>query len=152
MDPSPHFGALRARGLSFHSREKAVCTCIGFSMTINKSQGQGANVVGIDLRVPCFSHGQLYVACSWVTSRQGLERYYCQKVLCRPLLMLYGKMPFSNPDKCDVNIFFFILNVTYFVYLLLHSIVTIPHGPIFAHAASCIHLATKEYWDWKEKH
>ena len=46
--------------------------------------------------------------------------------------MLYSKMPFSNPDKCDVNIFF-ILNVTYFVYLLLHSIVTIPHRPIFAH-------------------
>ena len=30
----------------------------------NKSQGQMVSHVGIDLRVPCFSHGQLYVGCS----------------------------------------------------------------------------------------
>ena len=63
---------------------------------------QGANVVGIDLRVPCFSHGQLYVAYSWLQVDRAW-RYYCQKVLYRPLLMLYGKMPFSNPGKCNVN-------------------------------------------------
>lgn len=38
-----------------------------FAMTINKSQGQLLNTVGIDLRLPVFCHGQLYVALSRVT-------------------------------------------------------------------------------------
>jgi ATP-dependent DNA helicase PIF1 len=33
-------------------------------MTINKSQGQTFDKVGINLRTPVFSHGQLYVAFS----------------------------------------------------------------------------------------
>ncbi|GFX73292.1 hypothetical protein TNCV_4206421 [Trichonephila clavipes] len=32
-------------------------------MTINKSQGQTMTICGLDLESPCFSHGQLYVAC-----------------------------------------------------------------------------------------
>lgn len=36
-------------------------------MTINKSQGQSLNTVGMDLRQPVFCHGQLYVALSCVT-------------------------------------------------------------------------------------
>ncbi|GFW64498.1 integrase catalytic domain-containing protein [Trichonephila clavipes] len=39
---------------------------LAFAMTINKSQGQTMSVCGLDLRTPCFSHGQLYVACSRV--------------------------------------------------------------------------------------
>jgi hypothetical protein len=35
---------------------------LAFSMTINKSQGQPVKYVGIDLRTPVFSHGQLYVS------------------------------------------------------------------------------------------
>ena len=46
-------------------RDRQFALALAFAMTINKSQGQGANVVGIDLRVPCFSHGQLYVAFVW---------------------------------------------------------------------------------------
>ena len=41
---------------------------LAFKMTINKSQGQLVNFVGIDLRTPVFSHGQLYVALSRCTS------------------------------------------------------------------------------------
>ena len=38
-----------------------------FAMTVNKSQGQSLDTVGVDLRAPPFTHGQLYVALSRVT-------------------------------------------------------------------------------------
>jgi ATP-dependent DNA helicase PIF1 len=41
-------------------------------MTINKAQGQTMQVVGINLQKDCFSHGQLYVACSRVSSGKTL--------------------------------------------------------------------------------
>ena len=37
---------------------------ISFAMTINKSQGQTLEMVGIWLRLPAFAHGQFYVAIS----------------------------------------------------------------------------------------
>ena len=37
---------------------------LAYAMTINKSQGQSVKYVGLDLRTPVFSHGQLYVALS----------------------------------------------------------------------------------------
>ena len=43
-----------------------------FAMTINKSQGQSLKIAGIDLRDDCFSHGQLYVGCSRVSSPKDL--------------------------------------------------------------------------------
>jgi ATP-dependent DNA helicase PIF1 len=44
-----------------------------FAMTINKSQGQSFKHVGVDLRVPTFSHGQFYVAMSRTSSVAGLQ-------------------------------------------------------------------------------
>jgi hypothetical protein len=41
-------------------------------MTINKAPGQSLKKVGLDLCIPCFSHGQLYVALSRVTSKDGI--------------------------------------------------------------------------------
>ncbi|KYM94629.1 ATP-dependent DNA helicase PIF1 [Cyphomyrmex costatus] len=48
---------------------------LAFAMTINKSQGQTFEKVGIDLRRDVFNHGQLYVAFSRVRSWQTLKIY-----------------------------------------------------------------------------
>lgn len=48
-----------------------------FAMTINKSQGQTFKLTGIDLREDCFSHGQLYVACSRGSSSGNLVILAC---------------------------------------------------------------------------
>ncbi len=45
---------------------------LAFAMSINKAQGQSLKVAGINLETPCFSHGQLYVACSRVGTGKNL--------------------------------------------------------------------------------
>jgi ATP-dependent DNA helicase PIF1 len=42
-------------------------------MTINKSQGQSLNKGGIYLNKQVFCHGQLHVALSRVTNKEGLK-------------------------------------------------------------------------------
>ena len=46
---------------------------VAFAMTINKSHGQTLDRVAVYLPMPCFAHGQLYVAISRVRDPDGLR-------------------------------------------------------------------------------
>lgn len=48
---------------------------LAFAITINKAQGQSMQICGLDLDNACFSHGQLYVACSRVGKPNDLFIY-----------------------------------------------------------------------------
>ncbi|XP_076945797.1 uncharacterized protein LOC143617007 [Bidens hawaiensis] len=55
----------------FKRRQFPISVC--FAMTINKSQGQSLSRVGLYLKDPVFTHGQLYVALSRVKTREGIK-------------------------------------------------------------------------------
>ncbi|VDN04241.1 unnamed protein product [Onchocerca ochengi] len=48
---------------------------LAFAFTNNKAQGQSLELCGLDLETDCFSHGQLYVACSTVGKPDSLYIY-----------------------------------------------------------------------------
>jgi ATP-dependent exoDNAse (exonuclease V) alpha subunit len=48
---------------------------LAFAMNIKKAQGQSLQVCELNLENPCFSHGQLYVACSRVGKAYDLFVY-----------------------------------------------------------------------------
>ena len=48
-------------------------------MTINKSQGQTVKHVGLDLRMPVFTHGEFYVGVSRVTLVSNIKAIWEEK-------------------------------------------------------------------------
>ena len=58
---------------TFKIRCRQFPVCLAFVITINRAQGQSVKYVGVDLRIPVFAHGQLYVAMSCVTSKKNLK-------------------------------------------------------------------------------
>jgi len=63
----------QAERLPFKFSRRQFPVKLAFALTINKSQGQGAHYVGLDLRTPVFTHGQLYVAMSRATSAHRIK-------------------------------------------------------------------------------
>jgi hypothetical protein len=49
-----------------------------FTIIVNKSQGQSFNFVGVNLRIPVFTHRQLYIALLRVTDIRGLSLLLAQ--------------------------------------------------------------------------
>ncbi|XP_076882055.1 uncharacterized protein LOC143530394 [Bidens hawaiensis] len=59
--------------LPFKLKRRQFPISVCFTMTINKSQGQSLARVGLYLKDPVFTHGQLYVALSRVKTREGIK-------------------------------------------------------------------------------
>ena len=61
--------------MSFQSKKLQFPIRLASAITINKAQGQFLELCGLYLHTDCFSHWQLYVACSRVGNPDNLFIY-----------------------------------------------------------------------------
>ncbi len=61
--------------MSFQFKRLQFPIRLASAITINKAQGQSLELCGLYLHTDCFSHGQLYVACSRVGNPDNLFIY-----------------------------------------------------------------------------
>ena len=62
----------KRNAISFTLRRRKFPFRLCYAMTTDKSQGQQLDRLSLDLRTPCFSHGQLYVAYGRATKRKNV--------------------------------------------------------------------------------
>jgi hypothetical protein len=80
---------------------------LAFAITINWAQGQSVKHVGVDLCMPVFAHGQLYVALSWVTAKQNLKvclphdniDSHLYKEIMTSSILVHSSFCLSNPSQ-----------------------------------------------------
>ena len=60
------------KDMSFQFKKLQFPIRMALAITINKAQGQSLELCGLYLHTDCFSHGQLYVACSSVGDPDNL--------------------------------------------------------------------------------
>jgi ATP-dependent exoDNAse (exonuclease V) alpha subunit len=78
--------------LPFALYRKQFLVRLCFAITINKSQGQTFDHIGVDLRYLVFSHGQFYVAASRVSSALGLHILLASNRLTTTENVVYPKV------------------------------------------------------------
>jgi hypothetical protein len=81
-------------GFAFVLKRRQFPVRLAFALTINKAQGQSVKCVGVDLRTPVFSHGQLYVALSRATGSQNVHILLPdqERDLCRTQNVVYPEV------------------------------------------------------------
>nr|XP_012563644.2 ATP-dependent DNA helicase pif1-like [Hydra vulgaris] len=78
--------------LSFVLKRRQFPVRLAYSMTINKSQGQTFDRVDVYLKKPCFTRGQLYVACSRTRAFNSLFL----KIDKHPIQSMIGEKCYTN--------------------------------------------------------
>lgn len=68
-------------------------------MTVNKSQGQSLKTVGVDLLTSAFTHGQLYVALSRVTTLQRITILMAENSDGKTINSVYPEVLLRPPNQ-----------------------------------------------------